>query len=66
MTKVFKNLPEHTKIKINAGYHMLDSWEGETGYMKVDDVIVWSKTGQHSENGLNFCGGGHNDPAFNM
>lgn len=66
VNKVFKNLPEHTKLKINAAYHMLDSWDGETAYMKVNDEIVWSRKGQHSEKGINLCGGDYNDPAFNM
>jgi hypothetical protein len=45
---------------------MLDSWEGETGYMKIDDEIVWSRKGESSAKGINFCGGEHNDAAFNM
>jgi cytoskeletal protein CcmA (bactofilin family) len=64
--KTFKNLPEHTKLKITASFHMLDSWDGETAYMKVNDEIVWSRQGQHNEKGINICGGDHNDPAFNM
>jgi hypothetical protein len=64
--KTFHSLPEHTTVRINASYHMLDSWEGETAYMKVDDEIVWSRKGEHSANGINLCGGDHNDPAFNM
>ncbi len=66
VSKTFKNLPEHSKLKINAAYHMLDSWDGETGYMKVDDQIVWSRKGESSEKGINLCGGDHNDAAFNM
>lgn len=67
VSKVFKNLPGHSKIRVNAAYHMLDSWDGEMAYMKVDDVIVWTKRGIFDEkNGINICGGDHNDPAFNI
>jgi hypothetical protein len=45
---------------------MLDAWEGETAYMKVDGDIVWSRKGESSVNGINLCGGEHNDAAFNM
>jgi len=67
VTKVFKNLPPHDKLKINAAFHMLDSWDGEYAYMKLDDVKVWTKRGQHSpDKGINICGGDFNDPAFNI
>lgn len=67
VTKVFKNLPEHSKLKINAAFHMIDSWDGEMAYMKVNDEIVWTKKGQFSpDKGLDICGGEHNDPAFNI
>jgi hypothetical protein len=65
--KVFKNLPAHEKLKINAAFHMLDSWDGEYAYMKIDDVKVWTQRGQHSpDNGIDICGGDSNDPAFNI
>jgi hypothetical protein len=67
VTKIFKNLPPHDKLKINAAFHMLDSWDGEYAYMKIDDVKVWTKRGQHSpDKGINICGGDFNDPAFNI
>lgn len=64
--KIYKNLPAHKAIRVNASFHMFDSWDGETAYMKIDDEIVWTKQGQHSEKGINICGGDHNDPAFNV
>jgi hypothetical protein len=64
--KLYKNLPSHKSLRVNAAYHMFDSWDGETGYMKIDDVIVWTKKGIHSEKGVNICGGDYNDPNFNM
>ncbi len=50
--KLYKNLPSHKSLRVNAAYHMFDSWDGETGYMKIDDVIVWTKKGIHSEKGV--------------
>jgi len=67
VTKVFKNLPPHDKLKVNAAYHMLDSWDGEYAYMKIDDEKVWTKRGQYSpDKGIDICGGDFNDPAFNI
>jgi hypothetical protein len=67
VTKIFKNLPPHDKLKVSAAFHMLDSWDGEYAYMKIDDVKVWTKRGQHSpDHGINICGGEFNDPAFNI
>jgi len=64
--KIYKNLPTHKTIRVNAAFHMFDSWDGETGYMKIDDEIVWTRKGQHSDKGIDVCGGDYNDPAFNM
>jgi len=66
VSKIYKNLTHHENLRVNAAYHMFDSWDGETGYMKIDDEIVWTKQGLHSDKGLNICGGDYNDPAFNM
>ena len=65
VTKTFPNLPEHSTLRINASFHMLDAWNGEKAFMKVNNEVVWSRTGKHSKtNGLNICGGDFNDPAF--
>ncbi len=67
VSKVFKNLPKHEKLKVNAAYHMLDSWDGEFAYMKIDGEKVWYKQGVFNpEMGIDICGGDHNDPAFNI
>jgi hypothetical protein len=67
VTKTFKNLPAHEKLKVNAAFHMLDAWEGETAYMKIDGVNIWTRKGQHSpKSGIDICGGDSNDPAFNI
>jgi len=65
VTKTFKGLKQHTTIRINASFHMLDAWDGEKAYMKINNKIVWNRVGKHSKkHGLNICGGHFNDPAF--
>jgi len=32
-------LPKHEHLKISASVHMFDNWDGESVYMKVNDVI---------------------------
>jgi len=62
--KTFANLGEHKYIRLQARYHFLDSWEGETAFAKIGDRIVWSDVndvrGMHP-NSLNVCGGDHPD-----
>ena len=37
---------------------MFDNWNGEMGYMKINDQIVWAKEGKSNEkNGINICDG---------
>ena len=57
---------KHTEIRITASYHMFDNWNGEYGYMKVDNEIVWMREGNNDSDGINVCGGKDNDPAFNL
>ena len=66
VSKIYKKLTAHTSLRVNAAFHMFDRWDGETGFMKVDGEIVWTKQGTHSDKGMNICGGDSNDPAYNM
>jgi len=64
VNKTFTGLPPHRQIRIVASYHFIDSWLGESGYMKLSIgqdnglVTVWSE--QHaqkkSKNGISLCG----------
>lgn len=57
----------HESIRVKASYHMFDNWNGEMGYMKINEQIVWAKEGKSNEkNGINICGGDYNDPYFNL
>jgi hypothetical protein len=42
-SKVY-SLPSHTKVRILARFHFIDSWEGESGFMKVDGKVAWSQS----------------------
>ena len=68
LSKTFTRLPSHSLIRIKTNYHMIDNWEGEQGYMKVDDKNVWNKKGiyQKGYKFLNQCGNSdHADPLMN-
>jgi len=60
VSKTFTNLPPHSQIRVNAKYMFIDSWDGETGFMKLDNNIVWSENYNHAEgnstHGINICG----------
>lgn len=64
VNKTFSGLPPHKQLRIVATYHFIDSWQGESGYMKLsvgqdnDFVTVWSEqhAQENSKNGLNLCG----------
>ncbi len=64
--KFYINIP-HKQVRVTASFHMLDNWEGEFGYMKINGKIAWIKEGRtDKENGMNICGGKENDAAFNV
>jgi len=67
--KTFKSLGEHSYLRLQARYHFLDSWEGETAFAKVNGRTVWMDTndvrGMHP-NTLNLCGGDHPDTKFSV
>jgi len=66
---VFTNLGEHKFVRLQARYHFLDSWEGETAFAKIEDRIVWSEVndvrGMHPRT-LNSCGGEHPDTKISV
>jgi hypothetical protein len=63
--KEYMHLPKHSQIKIEATYHFIDAWDGESGYMKVNNgknnemEYVWIEkySAFLGENGINVCGG---------
>jgi len=61
LTKTFTNLPAHTQLRVAAKYMFIDSWDGESGFMKIDGNTVWVDTHNHAtadaKHALNVCGG---------
>jgi hypothetical protein len=58
VTKLFRQLPEHTQIRVKATFHFIDAWTGETAFAKLDHQLVWTDMHDHmtSKNGINICG----------
>jgi len=60
VSKTFTNLPPHTQIRINAKYMFIDSWDGESGFLKADTNLVWTESYNHADgdakHGINLCG----------
>ena len=40
--KTYKDLPEHSQVRITANFHFFDDWNGEDAYMMINDFPVWS------------------------
>jgi len=54
----FEELPRHTQVRVTGRYHMIDRWQGETAFLKVDDHYVWAEHSRASAPGvgLEMCG----------
>jgi len=65
--KTFKGLGTHSYVRIQARYHFLDSWEGETAFAKIGDKIVWTDTNDvRGMDGPSYCGGPHPDSKLSV
>ena len=49
VSKNYSNLPQHTmvikliiKVRVTANFHFFDKWEGEEGYLKFNNEIIWA------------------------
>jgi hypothetical protein len=64
VSKTFTGLGEHKFVRLQARYHFLDSWEGETAFAKMEGRTVWTDVndvrGMHPSS-MNVCGGDHPD-----
>jgi len=40
----YKKLPRHTQVRITATVHFIDDWQGETGWLKLNDQFVWTES----------------------
>ncbi len=39
LSKVISSLPEHSKVRVTARVHFLDSWKGETVYLSASSTV---------------------------
>ena len=55
----FDNLPQHTHLRLQARYHFIDSWEGETAFLQIDGQTAWmdSADSRSGPPGINVAGG---------
>jgi len=60
LSKTFGSLGPHTQIRVVAKYLFIDSWDGESGYLKADGNTVWLDSYNHAvgdpKHGINMCG----------
>jgi len=58
ITYTYENLPPHTQVRISATVHIIDDWQGETAYLKLNDEYVWTSSHGHETKGhsINICG----------
>jgi len=67
--KTFTGLKPHKYLRLQARYHFLDSWEGETAYAKLGDRTVWTDVNDARDmhpNALSLCGGDHPDTRLSV
>ena len=57
----FDNLPDHSHLRVQARYHFIDSWEGETAFLQIDGKMAWMDTADSRDAppGINVAGGPH-------
>jgi hypothetical protein len=58
------DLQPHSRVRVKANFHMLDAWMGQSGYLTVDDKVVWSRPGLFGK--LDVCGGSSPDAALSL
>lgn len=58
VSKRFHSLPPHSQLRVTARMHMIDNWQGETAFLKLDEHVVWAEHSLKTEPhvGLHVCG----------
>jgi hypothetical protein len=51
----------HSEVRLGMHYLLLDSWDHETGYIKIDGVEVWSTVHHHDAGSSDICGHTYRD-----
>jgi len=44
ISTTYMGLPKHTHIRVTATVHFIDDWQGETGWLKLNDRFVWTES----------------------
>lgn len=71
-SKIFGGLPPHQKVRITAVFHFIDSWTGESAYLKANVGIdskmayLWTDRYDHTQspNAINICGADYGEGRF--
>lgn len=72
VSKTFTAIPPHSSLKIQASFHFIDAWAGESAYlmasMEGSQYYVWVdsyRAGQASS-AINMCGGRYGEAKFQV
>lgn len=57
LSKAVLGLPPHSQLRLQARFHFIDRWTGETAYAQVDGEYAWADAHTASARaGVNLCG----------
>ena len=42
VSRLYKGLPPHSVVYVRARFHQIDTWNGETGFAAIDEVVHWT------------------------
>merc|ERR1711964_311060 len=58
LQKDFRVERPHTQVRVQARFHFIDNWEGESAFFKVDGEYVWLDSHSNSDGKqvLSLCG----------
>lgn len=68
VSKYFHDLPAHDSIRVKANYHMIDSWGGESAYLKLQGHYAWTDSldQQNTKEGISLCCGPAPESRFSV
>eukprot|EP00164_Ancoracysta_twista_P003875 GFYU01005197.1.p1 GENE.GFYU01005197.1~~GFYU01005197.1.p1 ORF type:complete len:461 (-),score=95.69 GFYU01005197.1:324-1619(-) len=58
VSMTFAGLPPHSHIRVQANFHYIDQWQGNTAFAKLDDKQMWQQSyrAPAEMDGVNICG----------
>jgi hypothetical protein len=71
-SKIFSGLPPHSKVRISAVFHFIDSWTGESAYLTANVgsegkmAYLWTDRYDHTQapNAIDICGASYGEGKF--